>query len=34
MPLDSFTCEAYVKTQIRTRKLPDRLIRATDSAKG
>ena len=26
MPLDSFTCEAYVKTQIRTRKLPDRLM--------
>ena len=25
-PLDSFTCEAYVKTQIRTRKLPDRLM--------
>src|SRR5580658_6094743 len=26
MPLDSFTCEAYVKTLIRTRKLPDRLF--------
>ncbi|HET6252435.1 MAG TPA: DUF5686 and carboxypeptidase regulatory-like domain-containing protein [Puia sp.] len=25
-PLDSFTCEAYVKTLIRTRKLPDRLF--------
>jgi hypothetical protein len=25
-PLDSFTCEAYVKTLIRTRKLPDRLL--------
>jgi hypothetical protein len=25
-PLDSFTCEAYAKTQIRTRKLPDRLL--------
>jgi hypothetical protein len=25
-PLDSFTCEAYVKTLIRTRKLPDRIM--------
>lgn len=25
-PLDSFTCEAYVKTLIRTRRLPDRLL--------
>ena len=25
-PLDSFTCEAYVKTLIRTRKLPDRIL--------
>jgi hypothetical protein len=26
MPLDSFTCEAYVKTLIRTRGLPDKLF--------
>lgn len=26
MPLDSFTCEAYVKTLIRTRKLPDKFF--------
>ncbi len=25
-PLDSFTCEAYVKTLIRTRRIPDRLF--------
>jgi len=25
-PLDSFTCEAYVKTLIRTRRLPDRIF--------
>ncbi len=25
-PLDSFTCEAYVKTLIRTRKVPDRIL--------
>jgi hypothetical protein len=25
-PLDSFTCEAYVKTLIRSRKLPDRIM--------
>src|ERR1700722_5686883 len=25
-PLDSFTCEAYVKTLIRTRRLPDKLF--------
>lgn len=25
-PLDSFTCEAYIKTLIRTRKLPDRIM--------
>ena len=25
-PLDSFTCEAYVKTLIRTRKLPNRVL--------
>src|SRR5580700_11067442 len=25
-PLDSFTCEAYVKTLIRTRKLPGRIL--------
>jgi len=25
-PLDSFTCEAYVKTLIRTRKLPNRIF--------
>jgi hypothetical protein len=26
MPLDSFTCEAYVKTLIRTRGMPDKLF--------
>src|SRR5580692_6449553 len=25
-PLDSFTCEAYVKTLIRTRKLPNKVL--------
>lgn len=25
-PLDSFTCEAYIKTLIKTRKLPDRIF--------
>lgn len=25
-PLDSFTCEAYIKTLMRTRKLPDRIF--------
>lgn len=25
-PLDSFTCEAYIKTQIRTRKLPGKIL--------
>lgn len=25
-PIDSFTCEAYIKTLIRTRKLPDRIL--------
>ncbi|MBS1566283.1 MAG: hypothetical protein JST39_18005, partial [Bacteroidetes bacterium] len=25
-PLDSFTCEAYIKTLMRTRKIPDRVL--------
>ncbi|HTI11286.1 MAG TPA: DUF5686 and carboxypeptidase regulatory-like domain-containing protein [Puia sp.] len=25
-PLDSFTCEAYIKTQIRTRRLPGKIL--------
>lgn len=25
-PLDSFTCEAYIKTLIKTRKLPDKIL--------
>ena len=25
-PLDSFTCEAYIKTLVKTRKLPDRIF--------
>lgn len=25
-PIDSFTCEAYIKTLIKTRKLPDRIL--------
>src|SRR6188768_1394193 len=25
-PLDSFVCEVYIKTQVKTRKLPDRIL--------
>lgn len=28
-PLDSFTCEAYIKTQIRTRRLPNKILGRT-----
>src|SRR6201991_863629 len=32
-PLDSFTCEAYIKTLIRTRKLPKRILGQAIEAK-